>query len=84
MKQMLIWFGIVYGNLNALVGSVVLGTLWVDGAQGKNACLKFFVDIGTCRVWIVLALVVVFGTSTILSLRRFMQVRREHRSQGGS
>jgi hypothetical protein len=79
MRQMWIWFGIVYGNLNALVMSVVAGALFVDTRPGGRFCSSIFVDTGTCRVWILLILGGVFGTSTLLSVRKLMALRRRER-----
>jgi hypothetical protein len=76
MKQMWIWFGVVYGNLNALVMSVVVGAFGVDSEAGRAFCSVFSVDIGTCRVWILVALISFFGTATVLSLRKLMAVRK--------
>lgn len=76
MKQMWIWFGIVYGNLNALVLSVVLAAFWVDSPHGQAFCSSFSVDIGSCRVWILVLLISFFGTATVLSLRRLLAVRK--------
>lgn len=82
---MLVWFGLVYGNLNALVFAVVGGSLWVETVRGRAACSRIFVDSGTCRVWILVALAVLFGTSTVLSVRRLLSVWRANKStkQGG-
>lgn len=81
MKQMWIWFGVLYGNLNALVMSVVVGAFGVDTESGRAFCTSFSVDIGTCRVWILVVLILLFGTSTILSLRKLMAVRKAESSK---
>jgi len=81
MKQMWIWFAVVYGNLNALVLTVVAGSFGVDTTSGRAFCTFFSVDTGTCRVWILVFLVAVFGSSTVLSLRKLMAVRRAHKPE---
>ena len=81
MKQMWIWFAVVYGNLNALVFSVVAGSFGVDTTQGRAFCSLFSVDTGTCRVWILVLLVALFGSSTVLSLRKLMAVRSAQKSE---
>jgi len=80
MKQMLLWFGIVYGNLNALVLSLVAVGFGVDSSAGHAVCDRFTADLGTCRVWLLVVVALVFGTSTLLSLRRLLTVRRERTS----
>ena len=80
MKQMWVWFGIVYGNLNALVLSVVLGSLGVDSTTGRAFCGRFTADLSTCRVWILVLLVALFGSATLLSLRKLMAIRRSQKS----
>ena len=76
MKQMLLWFGIVYGNLNALVLSLVAVGFGVDSAAGHAVCDRFTADLGTCRVWLLVLVALVFGSSTVLSVRRLLIVRR--------
>ena len=78
MKQMLLWFGILYGNLNALVLSLVAVGFGVDSSAGHAVCDRFTADLGTCRVWLLVLVALVFGTSTLLSLRRLLTVRRAH------
>ena len=68
-----LWFGLVYGNLNALVAGIVLSLLWTQKASGKATCEKVFLDIVNCRVSIILLVIFVFGTSTVLSVARFRQ-----------
>jgi hypothetical protein len=76
MNRSLVWFGVLYGNLNALVVLAVAGGIWVEKPSGQAFCSKFALDIGTCRVSIMMLVFTVLGTSTALSFRKLMQLRR--------
>jgi hypothetical protein len=76
MRQLLISFGLVYGNLNALVLSLVFALTWAGSESGLAQCRKVSLELLGCRVALVLVVLVVFGGSTILSCIRLMQVRK--------
>jgi len=84
MNRSLVWFGVLYGNLNAMVVLAVAGGIWVGKPSGQAACAKFALDIGTCRVSIIVLVLVVLGISTALSFRKLMQVRLVKRDQSKS
>lgn len=84
MKSALVWFAIVYGNLNAMVVLAVMGALWVEEPSGRAFCSKISLDIFTCRVSIVVSVVALLGVSTVLSIKRLLSVRRSQSKGGGA
>jgi hypothetical protein len=76
MAQMLVWFAILYGNLNALVVTAVLSGIWVGTPKGSQFCEALSLNVFPCRVSFVLLSLIVFGTSTVWSFKRLLDIRR--------
>ena len=72
----LVWFAIVYGNLNVLVIGVVLLSLWAKSASGVARCASWNLSPIGCQVSLVVLCTVVLGTSTVLSLKRLLDIRK--------
>ena len=67
-----------------MVVLAVAGGIWAGKPSGQAACAKFALDIGTCRVSIIVLVLAVLGTSTALSFRKLMHVRRLKKDQPNS
>ena len=76
MNQFLIWFALVYGNLNALVAGVVGLAIWAGGATGTKVCADWGMGVTSCRVTLVSVFALVLGTSTILSFKRLLDIHK--------
>lgn len=80
MKRLLLWFGLIYGELNALVLLVVLVTYWVEWESGARFCRTIGLGTEACRSVLIVVVVVAVGFATLRSVRRFLQIRREDKS----
>jgi hypothetical protein len=77
MGKLLLWFGILYGNLSAMVGLAVLIVWWTKQPAGGQACMESGLSLSGCRSVLLVADVLVMGTATLLSFRRLSVVRRK-------
>lgn len=77
MGKLLIWFGILYGNLSALVGLAVIIVWWTKQPSGQQFCGNIGLSVTVCRSGLLLADVVVMGLATVMSFRRLSAVRRK-------
>jgi hypothetical protein len=76
MGKLLIWFGILYGNLVALVGLAVISVLWTKEPSGQEFCQALGLSITGCRTGLLVVDFFVMGTATFLSFRRLAQARQ--------
>jgi hypothetical protein len=76
LGQFLVWFALVYGNLNALVVGVVFLSVWVGGSSGSSICADWGFGVTSCRVTLVGAYALVLCISTALSFKRLLDIRR--------
>lgn len=76
MGKLLLWFGILYGNLSALVGLAVLVVWWTQQASGQSFCSSLGLSPMGCRSGLLLADIVVMGVATVMSFRRLSEERR--------
>ncbi|MEY3903911.1 MAG: hypothetical protein RL189_3217 [Pseudomonadota bacterium] len=82
MGKLLMWFGILYGNLSALVGLAVIVVWWTKQPGGQQFCENVGLSLATCRSGLLLADVVVMGLATVMSFRRLAAVRRKFDGTG--
>jgi hypothetical protein len=76
MGKLLIWFGILYGNLVALVGLAVITIWWTKESSGRQFCQAFGLGLTGCRSLLLILDFVVMGTATFLSFRRMSTARK--------
>jgi hypothetical protein len=76
MGKLLLWFGILYGNLSAMVGIAVIVVWWTKQSSGRQFCADFGMPLTTCRSALLVLDVLVMGVATLLSFRRLSVVRR--------
>lgn len=76
MGKLLIWFGILYGNLVSLVGLAVISVWWTKEPTGRQFCQDVGLELTGCRSVLLLADFVVMGTATVLSFRRLSAARQ--------
>ena len=76
MGKILIWFGILYGNLVALVGLAVISVMWTKEPSGQQFCQAWGVSLTGCRTGLLVLDFFVMGTATFLSFRRLAQARQ--------
>jgi hypothetical protein len=79
MGKLLIWFGILYGNLCALVGLAVLVTWWTKHPSGQQFCQELGLQLTGCRAGLFVLDALVMGTATVMSFRRLSQESRNQR-----
>lgn len=82
MGKLLIWFGILYGNLTALVGLAVIIVWWTRQPGGQGFCSGIGLDVSDCRSALLVLDVVIMGTATVLSFKRLSVVRRGFEKTG--
>jgi len=82
MGKLLIWFGILYGNLSALVGLAVIIVWWTKQPAGHQFCTGIGLSVSSCRSALLVADVVIMGTATVMSFRRLSVVRRKFDGSG--
>ena len=78
MGKLLIWFGILYGNIVAMVGLAVLAVWWTKEGSGRQYCQDLGLPLQGCRGLLLIADVVIMGSATFLSFRRLSATRRTH------
>lgn len=76
MKRSLIWFSILYGELNALVLLVVLGSEWVGTKSGQAFCSRLSLDASSCRVGVLGVISTSLVIAGALTVRRLQADRR--------
>jgi hypothetical protein len=76
MGKLLIWFGILYGNLVSLVGLAVISVWWTKQPTGQQFCQDIGLRLTGCRSLLLLVDFVVMGTATLLSFQRLSAARR--------
>jgi hypothetical protein len=77
MGKLLLWFGILYGNLSAMVGLAVIIVWWTKQPAGQQFCSAAGLSLSVCRSGLLVSDVLVMGTATLLSFRRLSMVRRK-------
>lgn len=77
MGKLLIWFGILYGNLVALVGLAVIAIWWTKDSSGQQFCQAVELDLTGCRSLLLILDFVVMGTATFMSFRRLSMARNK-------
>jgi hypothetical protein len=77
MGKLLIWFGILYGNLCALVGLAVVIVWWTKQPGGQQFCESVGLGLSACRSGLMVVDILVIGTATLMSFRRLAAVRRQ-------
>lgn len=87
MGKLLIWFGILYGNLVALVGIAALIVWWTKQPAGQQFCESTGFGLSVCRSGLLVLDVFVMGLATVMSFRRLSAARRQvggtsHRNSG--
>lgn len=82
MGKLLMWFGILYGNLTALVGLAVIIVWWTKQPSGQQFCENVGLSLTACRSGLLLTDVVVMGLATLMSFRRLAAVRRKFDGTG--
>ena len=76
MGKLLIWFGILYGNLVALVGLAVITVWWTKESSGQQFCQGFGLSLTGCRSTLLILDFVVMGLATFMSFRRMSIARK--------
>jgi hypothetical protein len=90
MGKLLIWFGILYSNLVAMVGLAVLIVWWTGGADGQQFCQSIGLGLTGCRGMLLVLDVLIMGTATFTSFRNLSRARKsaerdsDNRNQDGS
>ncbi len=82
MGKLLIWFGILYGNLSALVGLAVIIVWWTKQPAGQQFCTGIGLSVSSCRSALLVGDVLIMGTATVLSFKRLSVVRRKFDGSG--
>ena len=77
MGKLLIWFGILYGNLVALVGLAVLAVWWTKDGSGHHYCQDLGLSLQGCRGILLVADFVIMGSATFLSFKRLSGTRKD-------
>jgi hypothetical protein len=81
VKRLLIGFGIIYGELSAMVVLVVFSQLWWGSKQGEQTCSSLGWELLTCRALSGAVIVVLCSLATVLSFRTFVRSGREQERQ---
>jgi hypothetical protein len=81
MGKLLIWFGILYGNLVALVGLAGLVVWWTKQTGGQRFCDEWSLSLTGCRSVLLVADVLVMGYATYGSFSRLSDARRRMESK---
>lgn len=76
MGKLLIWFGILYSNLVAMVGLAVLIVWWTKQSEGQQFCQSFGMGLTSCRGVLLVLDVVIMGTATFTSFRNLSLARK--------
>ena len=76
MGKLLIWFGILYSNLVAMVGLSVLIVWWTNQAEGQQFCGEVGMGVASCRSVLLILDLLIMGTATFTSFRNLSRVRR--------
>jgi hypothetical protein len=76
MGKLLIWFGILYGNLVALVGLAVIAIWWTKESSGQRFCQVFGLGLTGCRSALLILDFVIMGAATFMSFRRLSTARK--------
>lgn len=82
MKRSLIWFSIIYGELNALVVLIVIASLYMDSPSGKNFCGGMGFEPLACKSVALVTISVCLVISLFLSVRRLQMARLSEKQEG--
>lgn len=84
MGKLLIWFGILYSNLVAMVGLAVVIVWWTKQTEGQQFCQNFGMELTGCRSVLLVLDVVIMGTATFTSFRNLSRARKSAERDSGS
>lgn len=76
MGKLLIWFGVLYGNLVALVGLAGFVVWWTAQTGGQQFCSDVGLSLMGCRSVLLILDILIMGYATFISFRRLSKERR--------